>query len=240
MNSMKSARPSTHHAVRVLVVDDDPDVCAFLAAGLTSAGIDSTIAHDGVQAIECLSAQTPGWFGLILLDVSMPRKNGWELLDSLREAGDEVPVIFVSGRDSPEEKIRGLRLGADDYVVKPFLFDELLARIEAVQRRRRSLAPIILGGLKLDLTRRKTERAGKPVDLSPREFDLLLTLARAGGGTLSRLQLLEEVWDIKFDPGTNLLDVHLGRLRKKLDRHGPSAIQTVRGEGYRIAIENLS
>lgn len=237
--SLNSPRPTTNQVARVLVVDDDPDVCAYLAAGLASAGIDSKIALDGVQAIECLQQNPPGWFGLILLDVSMPKKNGWELLDSLRQAGDEVPVIFVSGRDSSEEKIRGLRLGADDYVVKPFLFDELLARMEAVQRRRRSLAPIILGELKIDLTRRKTERGGKAVDLSPREFDLLLTLARAGGETISRQRLLEDVWDIKFDPGTNLLDVHLGRLRKKLDRTGRPAIQTVRGEGYRIATENL-
>jgi DNA-binding response OmpR family regulator len=239
MMSLNSPRPTTNQVARVLVVDDDPDVCAYLAAGLTSAGIDSKIALDGVQAIECLQQNPAGWFGLILLDVSMPKKNGWELLDSLRQAGDEVPVIFVSGRDSSEEKIRGLRLGADDYVVKPFLFDELLARMEAVQRRRRSLAPIILGEMKIDLTRRKTERAGKAVDLSPREFDLLLTLARAGGETISRQRLLEDVWDIKFDPGTNLLDVHLGRLRKKLDRTGRPAIQTVRGEGYRIATENL-
>ena len=153
-----------NQAARVLVVDDDPDMCAYLVAGLATAGIESKIALDGVQAIECLQSRPPGWFGLILLDVSMPKQNGWELLDSLRQAGDEVPVIFVSGRDSSEEKIRGLRLGADDYVVKPFLFDELLARMEAVQRRRRSLSPILLGELKIDLARRKTERGGKPVD----------------------------------------------------------------------------
>lgn len=224
---------------RVLIVDDEVDVCRYLSTLLQSAGIDSAVATDGVCAIEALSAHPPGWFGLLLLDVSMPRKNGWDLLDSLRQAGDEIPVIFVSGRNSPEERIRGLRLGADDFVVKPFSFDELLARMEAVLRRRRSLAPIRVGELKLDLSRRKAERCGQAVDLSPREFDLLLALTQAAGGTLSRTRLLEDVWDIKIDPGTNLLDVHLGRLRKKLDRHGRPAIQTVRGEGYRLAVENL-
>lgn len=225
--------------VRVLVVDDEPDVCQYLSALLKGAGIQSAIAVDGEQAIEQLKAHPPGWFGLVLLDVAMPRKSGWEFLDELRQAGDEVPVIFVSARDTSEERVRGLRLGADDFVVKPFLFDELLARMEAVLRRRRSLAPIVVGALKLDLSRRKTEREGKPIDLSPREFDLLLALAKAEGRTLSRASLLEQVWDIHFDPGTNLLDVHLGRLRKKLDRHGRPGIQTVRGEGYRLAIENL-
>jgi DNA-binding response OmpR family regulator len=225
---------------RVLVVDDEADVCQYLSTLLRGAGIENAIAVDGVQAFEQLKAHPPGYFGLILLDISMPKKNGWEFLDGLRRAGDEVPVIFVSARDTPEERIRGLRLGADDYVVKPFLFDELLARMEAVLRRRRSLAPIMVGELKLDLVRRKTERGGKLVDLSPREFDLLLALAKADGRTLSRTQLLQQVWDIHFDPGTNLLDVHLGRLRKKLDRHGRPGIQTVRGAGYRLAIENLS
>jgi two-component system copper resistance phosphate regulon response regulator CusR len=186
-----------------------------------------------------MRAQRPGYFGLVLIDVIMPEKNGWELLTALREAGDEVPVIFISGRDAAEERVRGLRLGADDFVVKPFSFDELLARMEAVLRRRRSLAPLCVGDLKLDLTRRKAERSGSPVDLSPREFDLLLALAKKPGAILSRTQLLCDVWDMNFDPGTNLLDVHLGRLRKKLDRHGRPAIQTVRGEGYRLALENL-
>jgi DNA-binding response OmpR family regulator len=225
--------------VRVLVVDDEPDVCQYMSTLLQKAGIESGVAVDGMQAIEQLRAHPSGWFGLILLDISMPRKSGWEFLDELRQAGDDVPVIFVSARDTPEERVRGLRLGADDYMVKPFMFDELLARMEAVLRRRRSLAPLVVGELKLDLVRRKTERAGKVIDLSPREFDLLLALTKANGETLSRTQLLEQVWDIHFDPGTNLLDVHLGRLRKKLDRHGRPGIQTVRGAGYRLAIENL-
>jgi DNA-binding response OmpR family regulator len=236
---LEMLRPSTELKLRVLVVDDDVDLCEFLSIGLARVGMESAIAHDGEAAIAALKSRIPGYFNLILLDVSMPKKNGWELLDSLRSSGDEVPVIFVSGRDAPAEKIRGLKLGADDYVVKPFVLDELIARMEAVLRRRRSLAPILIGELKLDLARRRTERAGQIVDLSPREFDLLLAFAKADGRTLSRQELLERVWDIKFDPGTNLLDVHLGRLRRKLDRHGKSVIATVRGEGYRLALENL-
>lgn len=225
--------------VRVLIVDDEPDVCQFLSAQLHSVGVESSVAGNGALAIELMNARRPGYFGIVLLDISMPEKNGWDLLTALREAGDEVPVIFVSAHSSLEERVRGLRLGADDFIVKPFSFDELLARMEAVLRRRRSLAPLCVGELKLDLARRKTERCGKPVDLSPREFDLLLALAKAPGDTFSRAQLLHDVWDMRFDPGTNLLDVHLGRLRKKLDRLGRPAIQTVRGEGYRLAIENL-
>lgn len=225
--------------VRVLIVDDEPDVCQYLSALLTSAGVESVLAHDGAQAIKLIGEHQQGYFGLVLLDITMPGTNGWDLLTSLREAGDEVPVIFVSGLDSAEQRARGLRLGADDFVVKPFAFDELLARMEAVLRRRRSLAPLCIGELMLDLRRRKTERCGNSVDLSPREFDLLLALAQSPGATYTRAQLLYDVWDMDSDPGTNLLDVHLGRLRKKLDRYGRPAIQTVRGGGYRLALENL-
>jgi two-component system copper resistance phosphate regulon response regulator CusR len=225
--------------VRVLIVDDEPDVCQYLSALLTSVGVESAQAHDGAAAIKLIKEHAQGYYGLVLLDITMPGTNGWELLTSLREAGDEVPVIFVSGLDSPEYRARGLRLGADDFVVKPFSFDELLARMEAVLRRRRSLAPLCIGELMLDLRRRRTERCGNVVDLSPREFDLLLALAKSPGETYSRAQLLFDVWDMASDPGTNLLDVHLGRLRKKLDRYGRPAIQTVRGGGYRLALENL-
>src|SRR5262245_46665952 len=172
---------------------------------------------------------------MILLDVMMPALSGWELLHDLREHGRETPVIFVTARDAVEERVKGLRLGADDYVIKPFAFSELLARIEAVIRRRQSLAPIEVFDLRLDLARRQVRRGDRSIDLSPREFDLLLALVRAGGRVLSRSELLREVWSIEFDPGTNVVDVHIGRLRRKVDRHGPPLIQTVRGEGYRLS-----
>ena len=222
--------------VRVLVVDDEPDVCQYLSALLNGAGIPSAIAVDGQQAIEQLKAHPPGWFGLVLLDVAMPRKNGWEFLDELRQAGDEVPVIFVSARDTSEERVRGLRLGADDFVVKPFLFDELLARMEAVLRRRRSLAPIVVGALKLDLSRRKTEREGKPIDLSPREFDLLLALALRVGEVVSKRTLLAEVWRQAEGGSDRTVDVHLSWLRRKLGETAaePRYLESVRGVGVRM------
>ena len=220
--------------MHLLLVDDDESFTRTLAIGLEAAGIAATVANEGAQGLRILSEAPNGHFDLILLDVEMPVKDGWELLAELREKGDEIPVVFVTGRDSSTEKIRGLRLGADDWIVKPLEFDVLLARLEAVLRRRNSLPPLRLGDLELDLARRKAARGGKRLDLSPKEYDLLYVLARAAGTTKSREELLLEVWDIDFDPGTNVLDVHIGRLRRKLDRLGRPLIQTVRGEGYRI------
>lgn len=237
-----SHSPSSMKApnLRVLAVDDDPDVCRVVQIGLQEAGMECISAVDGESALQRLAESPAGHFDIVLLDLVLPGKDGWQLLEAFREAGRDVPVIIVSGKERVEEKVRGLRLGADDYVVKPFDVDELVARVQAVIRRRRSLSPIEIGDLTLDLAQRKVTRSGKDVALSPREFDLLMALSRAKGEVLSREDLLREVWDITFDPGTNLLDVHLGRLRKKLDRHGRPAIQNVRGEGYRIVMENLT
>jgi DNA-binding response OmpR family regulator len=173
---------------------------------------------------------------MILLDVMMPVKDGWEFLHDLREKGRETPVIFVTARDAVEERVKGLRLGADDYIIKPFAFDELLARIDAVIRRRSALAPMSYGDLELDLARRAVKRGGEQVELSPREFDLLRTLMANHDKVLTRAKLLHEVWGIDFDPETNVVDVHVARLRRKVDRRGPPLIQTVRGEGYMLAL----
>jgi DNA-binding response OmpR family regulator len=227
-------------SLRLLVVDDDPELCRTLEIGLRRVEIECVTASDGEAALRCLAESPAGHFDLILLDLAMPGKDGWQLLEELREAGRDIPVIIVSGIEKKEEKVRALRLGADDYVTKPFLMDEIVARVQAVVRRRLSMPPLEIGDLALDLAQRKVMRAGKDVALSPREFDLLMVLSRAKGEVLSREDLLREVWDITFDPGTNLLDVHLGRLRKKIDRHGRPAIQNVRGEGYRIVMENLT
>jgi len=226
--------------LRVLIVDDDAEVRRVLEIGLQSSGFDCASAADGESAAQRLAESPAGHFDAILLDLVMPGKDGWQLLESLREAGRDIPVIVVSGKQKVEEKVRCFRLGADDYIVKPFEIEELVERIGAVVRRRLALSPIEIGDLHLDLAQRKVLRSGKPVALSPREFDLLMVLSRAKGEVLSREDLLREVWDITFDPGTNLLDVHLGRLRKKIDRHGRPAIQNVRGEGYRIVMENLT
>lgn len=221
--------------MRLLIVDDDPKLRNYVCAGLEQSGIEGVPAPDGQSALAILEGDSRG-FDLILLDVMMPEVTGWDLLADLRERGRETPVIFVTARDSVEERVRGLRLGADDYVIKPFAFQELIARIEVVIRRRKELPPIEVGDLKLDLARRQARRADKAIDLSPREFDLLLALVRAEGRTLSRMELLRDVWDIAGEPATNLVDVHIGRLRRKLDAHGPSLIHTVRGEGYRLAL----
>ncbi len=221
--------------MRLLVVDDDPKFRAFVAAGLEQSGNQCETVPDGGAALERLAQATQAGFDMILLDVMMPVKNGWEFLNEIRERGRETPVIFVTARDSVEERVKGLRLGADDYIIKPFAFEELLARIDSVVRRRKSLAPIELGDLRLDLAHRSVARAGHKVDLSPREFDLLRVLLTQPEKVFSRAELLLEVWGIDFDPGTNVVDVHVARLRRKLERTGAAVIQTSRGEGYRIA-----
>jgi DNA-binding response OmpR family regulator len=208
--------------MKILVVDDDPAYSAWISGVLARAGL------------QRLGEVSEGHFDLALLDVRMPLMSGWDLLLALRERGRELPVIVVSGEESVAERVRGLRMGADDYVIKPVEPEELLARIEAVVRRRRSLGPLDFGDLRVDPVRRRVERAGHKVDLSPKEYDLLLALVRAGGEVVLRNDLLREVWDMDFDPGTNLLDVHIGRLRRKVDGVGRPLIETVRGEGYRL------
>jgi DNA-binding response OmpR family regulator len=221
--------------MRLLVVDDDPKLRSYVCSGLEQSGIETAAAEDGEAALTLLRSDAKG-FDLILLDVMMPVKSGWELLMDLREQGKETPVIFVTARDSVEERVKGLRLGADDYVIKPFAFNELVARVEVVLRRRRALVPIEYADLRMDLARRAVTRAGTPVELSPREFDLLLALARSQGEVLTRAQLLNDVWGIQGEHVTNLVDVHIGRLRRKLDQHGAPLIQTVRGEGYKLSL----
>ena len=218
--------------MRVLVVDDDPKLRSFVSSGLGQSGWDCSTAADGSAALAVLEDPAVLPFDLILLDVMMPAKNGWELLNELREKGRETPVIFVTARDSVEERVKGLRLGADDYIIKPFAFEELLARIETVVRRRRTLPPLVYADLELDLTRRSARRGGHAIELSPREFDLLRTLLARPEHVFTRIELLREVWGIDFDPGTNVVDVHVARLRRKLDGSGRPMIVTVRGEGY--------
>lgn len=220
--------------MRVLIVDDDEDFAEIVRIGLREKDVEAEAVHDGDAARTALAQAPGGHFDLVLLDVQMPGMSGFDLLYDLREAGQEIPVIFVTGLVDTEDKVRGLQLGADDYVNKPLEMDELQARMDAVLRRRENVAPLEWGELRLDLARRRVDRGDHAVELSPREFDLLLTLVRAKGGLVSREDLLKEVWDLDFDPGTNVLDVHIGRLRKKLDRHGPPLIHNERGKGYRI------
>lgn len=220
--------------LRILLVDDDPDFLRMTAIALEVAGHSFVTAGDGSLALAALRDSASGDFDAILLDVEMPNTDGWELLMQLRESGDEIPILFITARDTTEERVRGLKLGADDYITKPVEFDEVLARLEAVVRRRVSLPTLEYGDLRMNLAKRRVERSGHVVELSPREYDFLHALFQAKGEPVSRQDLLRDVWDMAFDPETNVIDVHVGRVRKKLDRFGPSAIETVRGEGYRL------
>jgi len=220
--------------MRILVVEDDPDFRLLLTAGLEEAGITSESEVDGEGGLRRLQEAEPGHFDLVVLDVSLPGSSGWEFLRELREDGREIPVIFVTGRETLDDRVRGLRMGADDYLVKPIELEELIARIEAVLRRRRELADLVIGELCIDQARRRVIHDGSPVSLSPREYDLLLTLARSEGQLVERSTLLAEVWGGEPSTGSNVLDVNIGRLRRKIGSAGNNLIQTVTGQGYRL------
>ena len=220
--------------MQALIVDDDPDFRTFCRLALKGANIEAVETPNATEALDVLDAKGDGAFDVILLDLEMPGPSGHDLLYDVREKGDALPVIIISGRGEVATKVKGLRGGADDFIVKPVDPEELLARIEAVVRRRNSLAPLEYGELHFDLAHRRVKRGEQACHLSPREYDLLLRLARGGGNTVKREELLEDVWDLGFDPGTNVLDVHIGRLRKKIDRGGEPLIETIRGVGYRL------
>ena len=226
--------------MKILIVDDDAAVLAVVERGLLRDNMEVTAARDAKEALALLDEAPAGHFDLIVLDVNMPGATGLELLNQLREAGSQIPVIFVTGLATLQDKVAGLGLGADDYIVKPFQIAELRARIRAVLRRRESMAPIEYGELCLDVTNRQVQRGGEKLDLSPREFDLLFQLVRAKGEVVRREELLSKIWELDFDPGTNVLDVHVGRLRRKLDKLGEPLIENVRGQGYRILARRVT
>lgn len=226
-------------ALKLLLVDDDPKFRAYMQKGLEESGMSVQTAENGEEASRVLEERGPGAFDLLLLDVMLPKSSGWDVLQRLREHGDPTPVIFLTARSAVEERVKGLKLGADDYVIKPFEFSELLARIEAVRRRHDKSSVLHVGALRLDLERRMVECRAMRIEMSPREFELLLTLARAKGRVLTRDQLLRDVWGMEFDPGTNVVNVLIARLRRRLDAWAPGLIRTVIGEGYMLDPENL-
>jgi len=203
-----------------------------MVEGLTDSGLTCETAADGPAGARRLEEDGP--FDLILLDVMMPGQTGWSFLEELRARGDETPVIFLTARHEVAERVQGLRLGADDYILKPFDFSELLARVDAVQRRHRP-SQVSIGDLIIDLEGRVAHRGDRRIELSQREFDVLVALARARGRVISRDELLRRVWQIDFDPGTNVVNVVVARLRAKLGRKECPLIRTVVGEGYMIA-----
>jgi two-component system, OmpR family, copper resistance phosphate regulon response regulator CusR len=218
--------------MRILAVDDDPKIRTFVSKGLGESGMECETAPDGESALEVLRTRR---FDLVLLDVMLPGLQGWDVLETLRREGQDVPVIWVTARDALEERVRGLRMGGDDYIVKPFAFEELVARIHAVLRRRAEGHRVRVADLEIDPLAGTVKRAGKVLDLTRIEFGLLRALAERSGEPVTRAALLQQVWGISFDPGTNMVDVHIRRLRRKVDApFEVPLIQTVRGSGYAL------
>ena len=219
--------------MRVLVVEDSARIAAFLRKGLREEGYTVEVAGDGDTAFR--RATTEGYDAAVV-DVMLPGRSGIELVRDLRQAGVAVPVLLLTARDRTEDKVEGLDAGADDYLTKPFDFSELTARLRALLRRRQGVgAPAVLrvGDVELDPAAHEARRAGEKVDLTPKEFALLEFLVRNAGRPLSRATIMEHVWGIRFDPGTNLVDVFINSLRNKLDPER-ERIVTVRGVGYML------
>ncbi len=218
--------------MKILLVEDDAKTLAVLRKGLVENGYVVDTAATGADGLARAAA---GGYDLIVLDVMLPRKDGWAVLRELRAAGVTTPVLFLTARDAVRDRVKGLELGADDYLVKPFAFAELLARVRTVLRRGSSRPPdtIPVGDLAIDLARQKATRGGAALDLTPKEFVLLALLARRPGEVLSRALIAEHVWGVKLDPDTNVVDVHVRRLRAKADDpFDAKLIHTVRGVGY--------
>jgi DNA-binding response OmpR family regulator len=215
--------------MRLLVVEDDSRIAAFLVKGLTGAGYAVDRVSTVTQAIEVTAEHD---FALAVLDRRLPDGDGLDVLRAIRGRGDNLPVIVLTARGEIDDRVEGLELGADDYVTKPFAFDELLARVRARLRSGAEQASVLVSGeIELDLRTRRARGFDGEVDLTQREFTLLETLLRHRGQVLSREQLLSQVWGMDFDPGSNLVDVYVGYLRRKL---GEDSIETVRGAGYRL------
>src|SRR5437870_7654838 len=218
--------------MRILVIEDETKTAAFLAKGLREAGFVVDLARDGETGLTLARAMR---FDLLIVDVMLPNKDGWEVVAELRRDGIRTPILFLTARDSVQDRVRGLELGADDYLVKPFAFSELLARVRSVLRRgpSRQLGALKIADLEIDLAAHRVTRAGKRLDLTPKEFALLSLLARRAGEVLSRTLIAEQVWDMNFDSNTNVVDVHVRRLRAKVDDpFAHKVIHTVRGSGY--------
>jgi two-component system, OmpR family, copper resistance phosphate regulon response regulator CusR len=218
--------------VRLLIVEDEKKTAEYLRKGLSEHGFVVDVAENGEDG---LHLATTGDYALIILDIMMPDRDGWSVIQNLRKSGKQTPVLFLTARDTLDDKVKGLELGADDYMVKPFAFSELLARIRTILRRGPDRRPEIvrIADLEIDFFKRKATRAGKRIELSPKEFATLWLLASHHGEVLSRTLISEHVWDINFDSDANVVDVAIRRLRKKVDEpFSTSLIHTVRGAGY--------
>jgi len=222
--------------MKILIVEDEPKTSEYLRQGLSEAGFVVDLARNGLDGHHLASTET---YDLIILDVMLPDVDGWRILKSLREAGKQVPVLFLTARDSVADRVRGLDLGADDYLVKPFAFAELLARVRTLLRRGAGGGAVettlAVADLELDLMRRRASRSGTRIPLTAKEFALLELLMRHQSEVLPRSLIASQVWDMNFDSDTNVIDVAIRRLRAKIDdAFEPKLIHTVRGMGYML------
>lgn len=217
---------------RILVIEDEKKTAAFLAKGLREAGFHVDVAVDGESGLKQARATK---FDLLIVDIMLPRKDGWDVVAELRRDEVRTPILFLTARDSVRDRVKGLELGADDYLVKPFAFPELLARIRSVLRRAPQQQPedLQIEDLELDMERHKAMRSGVPLNLTPKEFLLLAHLVRSTGAVVSRTEIAEHVWDVGFTTDTNVVDVVVRRLRAKVDDpFKTKLIHTIRGVGY--------
>lgn len=229
-----AGRARARHHMNILVVEDDAKIASFVKKGLQEQGFVVDVSSDGDDGFHKASEQP---YDVIVLDIMLPGRDGLSILRNLRDQGNAVPVILLTARSSLDERVEGLNLGADDYLTKPFCTEELVARIHAVSRRKSGEEQSIraVGDLSLNLITREVHRGDHALDLAPREFNLLELLMRSPGRVYTRTQILEHVWGYDFDPQTNVVDVYIRRVRKKVDEGAESPlIETVRGVGYRI------
>jgi two-component system, OmpR family, response regulator len=221
--------------MHVLVVEDDVRVADHVVKGLKAEGWLVDHVADGREALFRVAAET---YDVVVLDRMLPNVDGLKILQTMRASGDDTPVLILSALGDVDNRVKGLRAGGDDYVTKPFAFSELLARVEALSRRKgvvQETTALSLADLEMNLIARTVTRGGKPIDLTVREFGLLEYLLRNAGRVVSRSMLLEAVWDYNFDPQTNIIDQHVSRLRQKVDKDfDPPLIHTVRGMGYTV------
>lgn len=218
--------------MKILIVEDESKTGEYIRKGLTEAGYVTDHVRDGLDGQHLALTEN---YDLLILDVMLPSANGWQILTAVRHAGKEVPVMFLTARDLVEDRVKGLELGADDYLVKPFAFTELLARVRTLLKRGRSREPdtLRIANLELDILRRRVSRDGKKIDLTAKEFGLLEMLMRHHGEVLPRSLIASQIWDMNFDSDTNVIEVAIRRLRAKVDdQFEPKLIATIRGMGY--------
>ncbi|SFW26290.1 two component heavy metal response transcriptional regulator, winged helix family [Pseudomonas sp. NFACC09-4] len=226
--------------MKLLIVEDQTKTGQYLRQGLSEAGFNAELVADGITGQQLALS---GEYALLILDVMLPGRDGWQILQAVRGAGLDTPVLFLTARDAVQDRVHGLELGADDYLVKPFAFSELLARVRSLLRRGGSSpqeTSLQLADLRLDLIRRRVERSGRRIDLTAKEFALLEMLLRRQGEVLPKSLIASQVWDMNFDSDTNVIEVAIRRLRIKIDDEFPSKlIHTVRGMGYVLEERSL-